>query len=107
MMMMATEAVDTEVVAATEVAVMYLDLVLGHLDLGQLRVRHYKDNEMKKLIAVILAVGAGSVYAAEIKQVCHTAVVKGKTVQQCKNIKVHKKVAGTPVPKTVPGNKKK
>ena len=35
---------------------------------------------------------------AVMQKVCHEAVVKGKKVQQCKTIKVHRKVEGTPVP---------
>ena len=43
---------------------------------------------------------------AEVKQVCHDKVDKagkpvvkdGKTVQECKKIKVHKKLEGTEVP---------
>lgn len=37
-------------------------------------------------------------HAVETKQVCHDVVVKGKTVNQCKTVKIHKKVEGTPVP---------
>lgn len=57
---------------------------------------------MKLLLTVVLVLGVGSAYAAETKRVCHDVVVKGKTVQQCKNIKVHKKVEGTKVPEKAP-----
>ena len=36
-------------------------------------------------------------YAAE-KKVCYDVVKKGKTVQECKTIKIHKKLEGTAVP---------
>lgn len=41
-------------------------------------------------------------YSAETKQVCHEKVVKGKTVNQCKTIKVHKMYEGTKVPTPAP-----
>jgi len=34
----------------------------------------------------------------ETKKVCHDVQKNGKTVQQCKEIKVHKKLEGTEVP---------
>ena len=40
---------------------------------------------------------------AEVKKVCHE--VNGKQV--CKNVKVHKKVDGTPVPEAPPKKAKK
>ena len=49
-------------------------------------------------IAVWLFVGAEVAHAVETKQVCHDVVVKSKTVNQCKTVKIHKKVEGTPVP---------
>ena len=53
---------------------------------------------MKKLLAVLLALGITSVYAeSEVKRVCHE--VNGKQV--CKNVKVHKKFEGTPVPEKI------
>ena len=59
---------------------------------------------MKKLLAVLLALGITSVYAeSEVKKVCHD--VKGKQV--CKNVKVHKKFEGTKVPEKAPTPKKK
>ena len=39
---------------------------------------------------------------AEVKKVCHE--VNGKQV--CKNVKVHKKIEGTPVPEKAPVKKK-
>ena len=63
---------------------------------------------MKKLLAVFVATCALSVYAAEVKEVCHDKVDKAgkpvldkktnKPVQDCKKIKVHKKLEGTEVP---------
>ncbi len=64
---------------------------------------------MKKLIiASILSLFAVSSFAAgEMKEVCKDKLDKagkvvkgkdGKPVQECKKIKVHKKLEGTPVP---------
>lgn len=53
------------------------------------------------LIAVSIAL-ASNAFAAETKKVCHDKVVKGKTVEQCKTIKVHKKFEGTKVPTPAP-----
>ena len=64
---------------------------------------------MKKLIiASILSLFAVSSFAAgEMKEVCKDKLDKagkvikgkdGKPVQECKTIKVHKKLEGTPVP---------
>jgi uncharacterized protein YqeY len=63
---------------------------------------------MKKLIALLLVGFISTAFAeAEIKEVCHDKkdkagkVVKGKdgkVVQECKKIKVHKKLDGTAVP---------
>jgi hypothetical protein len=53
-----------------------------------------------------------NVNAAEVKEVCHDRVGKdgkpvvdkktGKTAQDCKKIKVHKKLEGTKVPEKAP-----
>ena len=59
---------------------------------------------MKKLIALLLAVGVSSAYAVETKRVCHTDPKTKKEV--CKNIKVHKKVEGTKVPEKAPAKPK-
>jgi hypothetical protein len=65
---------------------------------------------MKQLLAVLVAgLMTGSVFAGgELKEVCHDKVDKagkpvmdkktGKPVQDCKKIKVHKKLEGTEVP---------
>ena len=62
---------------------------------------------MKKLLAVVVTACALNVYAAEVKEVCHDKVDKagkpvmdknGKPKQDCKKIKVHKKLEGTEVP---------
>ena len=37
--------------------------------------------------------------ATTTKKVCHEVIVKGKKVQQCKNVKIHQKFKGTPIPK--------
>ena len=48
-------------------------------------------------IAILIAVAAQPAQAAaEVKKVCHVDTKTKKEV--CKNIKVHKKVDGTPVP---------
>ena len=63
---------------------------------------------MKKLLTVLLITLSSTVFAAEEKQVCHDRVGKdgkpvmdkktGKPTQDCKTIKVHKKLEGTEVP---------
>lgn len=59
---------------------------------------------MKKLLAIVLALGVTSAFAsAESKKVCHE--VKGKQV--CKIVKTHKKVEGTKVPEKAPTPAKK
>jgi hypothetical protein len=52
---------------------------------------------MKLIMAVVLLAFSMSVFgSAEVKRVCTTDEKTKKEV--CKNIKVHKKVEGTPVP---------
>jgi len=63
---------------------------------------------MKKLLALTVLAFAVSAQAVETKQVCHDRVDKagrpvadkktGKTAQDCKTVKIHKQVEGTPVP---------
>ena len=63
---------------------------------------------MKQLLAIIMLTLASSAYAGgEMKEVCTDKKDKagkvvngkdGKPVQECKKIKVHKKVEGTKVP---------
>ena len=56
------------------------------------------------VFAVLVAVNSRPAHAeAEVKKVCHE--VNGKQV--CKNVKVHKKVDGTPVPEAPPKKAKK
>ena len=38
----------------------------------------------------------------EMKEVCHKEVKKGKEVDVCKKIKVHKKLEGTKIPEKAP-----
>jgi cell division septation protein DedD len=59
---------------------------------------------MKKILLVLLATFAvvASAEAAETKKVCHDVTVKGKTTQQCKHVKIHKKYEGTTVPTKAP-----
>jgi hypothetical protein len=62
---------------------------------------------MKKFLTIVSIAFASSVYAAEVKEVCHDKVDKagkpvtgkdGKVQQECKKIKIHKKLEGTEVP---------
>jgi len=62
---------------------------------------------MKKIISLMAIVLATSVFAAEEKQVCVDKIGKdgkvlmgkdGKPQQECKKIKVHKKLEGTALP---------
>jgi hypothetical protein len=63
---------------------------------------------MKKLLVSTIVVFAISAQAVETKQVCHDRMDKagkpvldkktGKTAQDCKTVKIHKQVEGTPVP---------
>lgn len=60
---------------------------------------------MKKILMIILLSISSTAYAGgEIKKLCHDVVKKGKTVQECKKIKIHKKVEGKKVPQ--PSKKK-
>jgi hypothetical protein len=61
--------------------------------------------EMKKILFAIITLSLLSFNAeaaVETKKVCHDKVVKGKTTQVCKTIKVHKKLNGTKVPPKAP-----
>lgn len=51
---------------------------------------------MKKLF-LALALVAVTGYAAETKKVCVDSQKNGKTVQTCKEIKIHQKLEGTKV----------
>lgn len=62
---------------------------------------------MKHLIALTLLAFASLSFAAEMQKVCIDKIAKdgkvvkdkeGKPVQECKQMKVHKKLEGTPVP---------
>ena len=54
---------------------------------------------MKQILLLITLTISTLAYASgETKQVCKDVVKNGKTVQQCKTIKVHKKLEGTEVP---------
>lgn len=52
---------------------------------------------MKNLIALIAFIPL-VLFAAETKKVCHKEKQKGKEVQVCKDVKIHKKLDGTKVP---------
>lgn len=64
----------------------------------------YKEEKMKKIIALLVAAGISMpALAVETKQVCHDVKGKnGKIVNQCKTIKVHKMFEGTKVPAPAP-----
>ena len=63
---------------------------------------------MKKLLTILsIALSSVAFAGGEVKEVCHDKVDKagkpvtgkdGKVVQDCKKIKVHKKLEGTEVP---------
>lgn len=54
---------------------------------------------MKKLLLIaFLSLSTSFGYSAEVKEVCRDVVKKGKTVKECKKIKVHKKLDGTTIP---------
>jgi len=62
---------------------------------------------MKKIIALLTLALASTVFAAEEKKVCVDKIGKdgkvvngkdGKPQQDCKTIKVHKKLEGTEIP---------
>jgi hypothetical protein len=63
---------------------------------------------MKKLLTILsIALSSVAFAGGEVKEVCHDKVDKagkpvtgkdGKVVQECKKIKVHKKLEGTEVP---------
>jgi hypothetical protein len=58
---------------------------------------------MKKILLALITLSMLSFGVhAETKKVCHDKVVKGKTTQVCKTIKVHKKLDGTKVPPKAP-----
>jgi hypothetical protein len=67
-----------------------------------------KENKMKKLLALLALCVASTAFAGgEMKEVCTDKKDKagkvvngkdGKPVQECKKIKVHKKVEGEKVP---------
>jgi hypothetical protein len=52
---------------------------------------------MKNLIALIAFIPLIA-FAAETKKVCHKEKQKGKEVEVCKMVKMHKKLDGTKVP---------
>lgn len=53
---------------------------------------------MKKLIALIAFVPLVTFAGGEMKKVCRVEKVKGKDMEVCKTIKVHKKLEGKSVP---------
>ena len=59
----------------------------------------FAEDDISKAPAAPAVAPAATPGPAQIKKVCKTVKNKeGKEVQQCKNIKVHKKVEGTVVP---------
>lgn len=60
---------------------------------------------MKKLLALLALCVATTAFAGgEVKEVCKDVTKNGKTVKECKKVKVHKKVEGEKVPE--PAKKK-
>jgi hypothetical protein len=53
---------------------------------------------MKKLIALIAFVPLIAFAGGEMKEFCTKEMKKGKEVEVCKKIKVHKKLDGTAIP---------
>jgi hypothetical protein len=62
---------------------------------------------MNKLLVILALAFSSSVFAAEMQKVCIDKMTKdgkvildkdGKPVQECRMMKVHKKLEGTPVP---------
>lgn len=53
---------------------------------------------MKKLVALIAFMPLVAFAGGEIKEVCTKEIKKGKEVEVCKKIKVHKKLDGTAPP---------
>lgn len=58
---------------------------------------------MKYVLALMIAMGIAVCSTAafaggEVKEVCKEVEKKGKKVQECKKVKVHKKVEGDKVP---------
>lgn len=81
--------------------------------LGECKERKNKQVSMKTLLMALLigivpVLGFNAYAEAETKKVCHDKIdsktgkpvkkADGSTVQDCKNIKVHKKLEGTEVP---------
>jgi hypothetical protein len=55
---------------------------------------------MKKLLLTLLLLTVNLAYAGgEMKKVCRKEMKKGKEVETCRTVKVHKKLEGTVVPK--------
>jgi len=72
-------------------------------------IQFYKETKMKKLLALLALCVATTAFAGgETKEVCKDKLDKagktvmdkktGKPAQDCKKIKVHKKLEGTEVP---------
>lgn len=61
---------------------------------------------MKLLLAIAAALAiTTAASAAETKRVCVEVIEKGKTVEKCRTVKVHKKHEGTPVPEKAPAKR--
>lgn len=55
------------------------------------------------ILFLLLAPLSNAAFAGgEMKEVCHKEVKKGKEVDVCKKIKVHKKLEGTAIPEKTP-----
>jgi hypothetical protein len=56
---------------------------------------------MKYLIVIMFSLFVTVVHAEtkkETKKVCHDVAKNGRIVKQCRIVKIHKKVEGTPIP---------
>jgi hypothetical protein len=50
------------------------------------------------IVLFVLPFHSAEAATTKTKRVCHDVMVKGKKVQQCKNVKVHQKFKGTTIP---------
>ena len=63
-----------------------------------MRKIHYSIWIIIAIIALFSMLSNSHAATTQTKRVCHDVVVKGKKVKQCKNVKIHQKFKGTPIP---------
>lgn len=63
-----------------------------------MRKIHYSIWIIIAIIALFSMLSNSHAATPQFKRVCHDVVIKGKKVQQCKNIRIHQKFKGTPIP---------